>query len=326
MTRNRPFGLLSGWQTVPNHPEKHGNTVSSDGRVDETLKLAAVVVTYNRSAVLARTLEAIDKQDRAPDSTFVIDNASSDDTAEMLRGAFPGVRCIRLPENRGYPGGLAAGMEAATAAGFDGFWLMDDDSQPMPRALASLEAAAINAPGAGIIGLRGGRLRFGLIRHLHGLEELSRQRRLAAGVYKADFTLVDGALVLGPAVSSAGFPRSDFFMMMEDIEYGWRIRKAGLDVLVLDEELIHREHLGSGGDPEKLTLWRSYYQTRNHVRWAIESRSPAILFGCAARQLRFLAAGLRISDRRGTRVRCRLMGAWHGARGRMGRTLEPGSC
>jgi rhamnopyranosyl-N-acetylglucosaminyl-diphospho-decaprenol beta-1,3/1,4-galactofuranosyltransferase len=230
-----------------------------------------------------------------------------------------------LADNRGYPGGLAAGMEAAVRAGFDGFWLMDDDSQPMPSALAGLEAAALEVPTAGIIGLRGGTIRFGLIRHLHHLDELSKQPLVVPGVYKTDYTLVDGALVLRRAVEAAGLPRSDFFMMMEDIEYGWRVSQAGLDVAVLDEELIDRGHLGSGGGPEKSTLWRSYYQTRNHVRWAIDSRSPAILFGCLTRQLRFLVAGLRINDRRATRVRCRVTGAWHGVRGRMGRTIEPGS-
>ena len=44
-------------------------------------------------------------QTRPPDHVLVVDNASTDGTAEMLREEFPQVEVLRLPENQGGAGG-----------------------------------------------------------------------------------------------------------------------------------------------------------------------------------------------------------------------------
>lgn len=47
--------------------------------------IAAIVVTYNRKALLLECLEALLAQTRPLDALYVIDNASSDGTEELLQ-------------------------------------------------------------------------------------------------------------------------------------------------------------------------------------------------------------------------------------------------
>ena len=285
-------------------------------------RVAAVCVTYNRSAVLAETLRAAETQTRHPDDFYVIDNASDDATTDLLATDFPDVTHIRLDENLGPSGGLARGIEAARTDGFDAFWLMDDDSPPEAAALETLLAAAERGgERAGIVGCRGGVVRFGLIRHLDDPYQLV-DRRVAEGLYAVDFVLLDGSLVLRRAVDVIGIPPVDYFSMMEDVEYPLRARRAGFEVLVTGRDLVRRGHLGSAPGT---ALWRGYYQSRNHVRMALDFRSPSLIFGCAARQARFMVAALRAPDRRWERVKLRSRGIWDGLRGRMGRRVEPGA-
>jgi rhamnopyranosyl-N-acetylglucosaminyl-diphospho-decaprenol beta-1,3/1,4-galactofuranosyltransferase len=284
------------------------------------LRVAAVVVTYNRSAVLAETLRAVQAQTRPPDRVYVVDNAGDAGTADLLRTDFPDVTHLRMAENLGPCGGHAHGIATARADGFDAFWLMDDDSRAERTALSTLlDIAESRGNDAGIVGCRGGLVRFGLIRHLDDAR-LRQDRRVGEGPFPVDFVLLDGSLVSGQVVDAVGVPPASYFAMMEDVEYPLRARRAGFEVLVTNRDLMQRVHLGSAPGT---ALWRSYYQSRNHVRLALDFRSPILLFGCAARQARFMFAALRAPDRRWQRVKLRSRGVWDGLRGRMGRRLEP---
>lgn len=288
------------------------------------MKIACVIVTRNRCEVLRRTLSAVRGQLRQPDQVYVVDNDSQDGTARLLEG-MPDVICVRLSDNAGYAAGLTAGIREAWSSNSECFWLMDDDSAPRPDALLRLEGVAERETSAGIIGLRGGLLRGGMVRHLAGPEALASLPSPLPGVRRAGFVLVDGALLRRTAVEAVGPPRSDFFMMLEDIELSWRIGQAGMAVLVLETELIDRGHLGSVSASGQPSHWRRYYQSRNHVRWAIESGSVSVLTGCLRRQLRFVVFCLLSPRARRRRLAAHLRGIRDGLRGRMGRTVEPGS-
>src|SRR5689334_39589 len=109
-------------------------------------RVAAVVVTFNRRALLLESLAALDEQARRPDAVIVIDNASTDGTADALRDR-AGVELHRLARNTGGAGGFAYGIAAALRAGADLIWLMDDDPVPDADALAALLDARANYRG-----------------------------------------------------------------------------------------------------------------------------------------------------------------------------------
>src|SRR5262245_26374870 len=111
------------------------------------MQVTAVIVTYNRRALLLESLAATCEQSRRPDSVVVIDNASTDGTAEEVRAKFADVELVTLPRNTGGAGGFAYGMALALAGGADLVWLMDDDTVPEKQALAAMLEALDRYPG-----------------------------------------------------------------------------------------------------------------------------------------------------------------------------------
>jgi rhamnopyranosyl-N-acetylglucosaminyl-diphospho-decaprenol beta-1,3/1,4-galactofuranosyltransferase len=282
-------------------------------------RVAAVVLTYTRATALAETLRAARAQTRPPDRLYVVDNAGDDKTATLLRDEFPDAVHLPTGENLGV-GGRTYGIQAAREDGFEAFWIVDDDSPPLRGALEALLSAAERSTGrVAMVGSRGGVVRFGLIRHVDDVQRLTR-RRVGTDLFAVDFVLQDGSLLLGGAVDAIGLPRADYFLMMEDVEYPLRARRAGFEVLLVDRDLVQRRHLGS---TRGTGVWRGYYQSRNHVRMALDFRSPSLLFGCLVRQIRFFIAALMAPDRRWERVKVRWRGISDGFRNRMGRNVEP---
>jgi GT2 family glycosyltransferase len=136
-----------------------------------------------------------------------------------------------------------------------------------------------------------------------------------------DFTLVDGTLIPRRVVDAVGYPPEDYFMMIGDIEYTYRMTRRGFRIGVLERDRMRNAALGSSGGASGKHPWRAYYKARNQVRMAVEYRSPRLLAGCFARQL-YLLAGL-CARREWARARALAAGVVDGLRGRMGRTMEP---
>ncbi len=109
----------------------------------------AVVVTRNRRELLEECLRALAAQTRPPNRILVIDNASTDGTAETVRERHPEAELLPLPENLGGAGGFHVGLREAHAGGAEWVWLMDDDTIPEPGALAALLAAPAALHGLG---------------------------------------------------------------------------------------------------------------------------------------------------------------------------------
>ena len=133
--------------------------------------VCAVVVTYNRKTLLLECLEALRKQTRPLDAIYIIDNASTDDTPEVLLknnyipelppsnlektwensfliANFPikinnsrskiNIHYVRMNENTGGAGGFYEGVKRGYEKGYDWLWLMDDDVLPKRDSLESL--------------------------------------------------------------------------------------------------------------------------------------------------------------------------------------------
>lgn len=106
------------------------------------MKIAAVVVTYNRKEMLLETLAGVAQQSRAVDRIFLINNASTDGTSQLLEEKgileWENLEYHNLPENTGGAGGFSYGMQLAVDEDFDWVWTMDDDVEPDHTALEKL--------------------------------------------------------------------------------------------------------------------------------------------------------------------------------------------
>jgi rhamnopyranosyl-N-acetylglucosaminyl-diphospho-decaprenol beta-1,3/1,4-galactofuranosyltransferase len=108
----------------------------------KTVKIAAIIVTYNRKQLLIECLDKIIYQTKKCDRIFIVDNASTDGTKNFLREKGyldnPTIEYICLSENTGGAGGFYEGMKRAYEANYDWLWLMDDDGYPAPNCLEKL--------------------------------------------------------------------------------------------------------------------------------------------------------------------------------------------
>ena len=270
------------------------------------VEVCAIVVTYRRPETLRHTLRAIEEQTSPACQVIVVDNDADPSVQALLVEHHPTTRYVSSLSNVGYGAALAMGMRVAqTDYNPEWYWLLDDDTPPDAAALESARSVAATDAHAWVVANRGGRIVLGRIRH--GFADSHK-------VNRADFTLVDGALISRKAVVAAGFPRSDLFMMLEDFDYTTRIADNG-GLLLVRPARSTALLMGSS------STWRSYYQSRNHLRIAIERKSPAWIFGWGSRTLGLCLVDLKRG--RWPQLRFRLIGAWDAVCNRMGSERHP---
>lgn len=215
------------------------------------MKVLAAVVTHNRRELLGRCIDHLERQTRAPDQVLIIDNASTDGTAAMLRNR--GITFI-TQENCGSAGGWHRSIEYGLGNGFDAVWLMDDDGYPHEKALATLEAAMKpEVACASSVVLRedmpthfvfpfalldrlGFPVIFGVPRKLVTLDEL--RKTAAEGTYPFAY-LFNGALISLEAVRKIGNVNYEFYLSGEEVDYLFRLRSAGQVISVLKAVQFH---------------------------------------------------------------------------------------
>jgi rhamnopyranosyl-N-acetylglucosaminyl-diphospho-decaprenol beta-1,3/1,4-galactofuranosyltransferase len=218
-------------------------------------RVHAVVVTHNRRELLLACLEALARQTHELEGVTVVDTASTDGTTEALEAAEVRERLalehLRLTRNGGGAEGFHYGLRAALATGADWIWLMDDDCEPAPDALAELLAAPragdpdavllaplVVAPDGQVLPLNRGWLRRRWFKApLVGL---------APGDWARDELRVEHVSLVGPLVRADAArrtapPRRDFFIWFDDLEWSARLGRLGGLWLIPASRIVHRE-------------------------------------------------------------------------------------
>lgn len=255
----------------------------------------AVIVTYNRRLLLSRCLESLMKQSRTLDAIFLVDNASSDGTPEMLTKNgymknFPIEICsddfekesivenafnqgktkfyyIRMKKNTGGAGGFHEGVKKAYKMGYDWLWLMDDDAAPEKDALKKLcdycteenvyaLACVVKGDNGEIQLMHRGYFNFKNVFPLIQ-EPLSVDAYSKQDSIEIDFASFVGVLIHSRAINGIGFPKKEFFSQHDDLEYFMRLKKVGKVLLITNSIIIHEEQTNSSRI-NKNFLWRRF--------------------------------------------------------------------
>jgi len=237
------------------------------------VRVAVVVVTYNRVAALTACLDGLAAQTRTPDAVFVVDNASTDDTPGVLRARSDlALHVIRTEVNEGGAGGFNRGTRLAFEAGYDRIWLMDDDVVPAPDCLAVL----VQHPGPALMAVREdtrGRvvekaaLRFDLTdpRSIHPKRETVdhrwQQRSDMPVEVRIENVAFEGFMVDRSVVDSIGLPDPTFFIFYDDVDFALRARRAGFEILALRDARVVRQF--DFDQQHDLSSWKGFYMYRN---------------------------------------------------------------
>lgn len=110
-----------------------------------------IVLSHNKRAETLRCLESVRRLRYRPLEVLVVDNASSDGSAEAVAAEFPDVHLLRSPVNRGASGGRNLGVEYVTGR-FDSAYLLflDDDAVVDESLAGELVAVMRNDPAVGL--------------------------------------------------------------------------------------------------------------------------------------------------------------------------------
>lgn len=210
--------------------------------MNEKLRVAAVVVTYNRLPLLQQCLQALAAQCAHLEAIWVIDNASTDGTQTAVQAMHLENLVYRnTGKNLGGAGGFAYGVKEAAMAGYDALWLMDDDTIPERDALQKLLECDRKLEG------KYGWLSSRALAPDGTDQPMNRQR-------KTPYTDVEGytenqvPAVMASFVSlflrtdivkKFGIPIADFFIWSDDWEYTRRISKELPCYVASESRVVH---------------------------------------------------------------------------------------
>ncbi|MDR1330666.1 MAG: glycosyltransferase family 2 protein [Tannerella sp.] len=225
------------------------------------MKLSIVIVNYNVKHCLWQCLDSVARATRGMAAeVIVVDNCSSDRSAEYIKPAFPHVRYVENAENAGF---ARASNQAIRMAQGQYVLLLNPDTVVGEETLARTCAFMDAHPAAGALGVkmidacgrfhpeskRGFPTPWNAFCKMAGLARLFPRSRTFGGYHVRyldddaphEVDVLSGAFMLlrRHALERTGLLDEAFFMYGEDIDLSWRIRRAGFGVHYLPEPIIH---------------------------------------------------------------------------------------
>lgn len=209
-------------------------------------------------------------------TTIVVDNGSTDGSADAIAERYPRVELIRCAFNLGFAEGNNVGLRRALELGADYVFVLNNDTIVADDAVTELVAEAARRPDAGalcplvyfadppdLIWCAGATFdpRKGYSGRMTGYREPDR------GQYSTvrEVERAPGAAILVPrqVLERVGLLDGDLFLYYEDVEWSLRIRRAGYMILLIPSACVwHKVSVTAGGEHSPTA---AYYGTRNHL-------------------------------------------------------------
>jgi GT2 family glycosyltransferase len=247
--------------------------------------VVAVVVTYNRRELLETTLAGIAAGTLVPDVVVIVDNASTDGTADYLRTYAGPLKTdlVTLNSNVGGAGGFVVGMERAVLDhAADHVWIMDDDTEPQPGALReALDASEGYGAATGeypafiasrVVWTDGRDHPMNRMRPRIGASESARTAASRVGATQIRSASFVSVLIRAGEIRRHGLPIADYFIWNDDLEFTARISRHG--VALASSASVANHHTKVFGDAGADPGPRFYYEVRNKL-W-VYTRSNAL--------------------------------------------------
>lgn len=230
--------------------------------------VAAIVVTYNRKALLAKCIEKLQAQTKTLD-ILIIDNASTDGTESLFDKEIENIYYYNTGSNLGGAGGFSYGIKKAVEQGYDYLWILDDDTLPTPTALEELLRKDEELKGE-----------YGFLSSKvlwkdesicsMNIQKMTKWKQLKkfddeSSIQYASFVSL---FIKATKVREVGLPYKEFFIWADDWEYTRRISKTEKCYYV-PKSIVHHwcnSNVGANiitADPNRMDRFR--YMYRNDV-------------------------------------------------------------
>lgn len=224
-------------------------------------KVIAVVVSYNRQALLAECINALRAQTRKPDAILVVNNGSTDFTAVWLDSQSDVYHITQ--NNVGSAGGFNTGITWAYKNGYSWIWCMDDDGYPKSDALEMLlknEGIERSLLNCAVINKEDKKSFVWNTKNYATIDEVKEE------VINGIGHPFNGTLLHRSIVAKVGTPKSSLFLWGDETEYYYRItRRYSIPVKTVATSIHY--HPASAytykQDWDYKTSWKMYYYVRN---------------------------------------------------------------
>lgn len=301
--------------------------------------LTAVIVTYNRKELLSQNIEMLLKQTMTVDSIIIVDNCSSDGTYEYLKNCgwtTEPFLYLKTETNIGGAGGFYTGVKAAYEAGADWIVLMDDDGRMadehtmeiLYRAARKLydENRGERKLFVNALVQKGELLSF-KIDHMYTVVEAMMTAK--NGLIEGAANPFNGTLISRELVSDIGYPKKEFFIKGDEVDYKQRALDAGAYVGTVTEakyihprpETVEKTVLGVKVPFFVEAPWKEYYAARNFTyMYKLQEWYKGILF-----ELIFvkLLAVISLKCKKMETIKMLFKGVYDGWKGNLGVKVKP---
>ncbi|MDD5557258.1 MAG: glycosyltransferase family 2 protein [bacterium] len=304
-------------------------------------KICIIVLNWNGREETLACLRSLREIDYADYSVVLVDNASTDGSADEIERLHPEVRLIRNPVNAGFDGGNNIGILAALRDGAEAVLLLNNDTIVCPGILRAFADADRSLPRAGILGPKiyyherpsvfwwagcrrtasttGWLLSFtqeGKFREDHGQYDEIR---------KIDSVIGCAMYIRRRVIEEIGMLDERFFIYHEEYDFCQRAANVGWQCYFVPSARVwHKVSLSMGGaySPSLYYLW-----TRN---WLLVTRKQTpfilwpMLYAAYAREALWVYQGL-VDRGKEDAARASLAGAWNALLNRYGpvRNMRP---
>lgn len=248
--------------------------------------VAVVICNYNKKEYVMKCVESLKKQTVDSFDIYVVDNASSDGSADEIRKAYEDtVTLICNDENLGGSGGFNTGIKAAYEAGYKYIVLLDNDVILREDCIESFCSDMQTYSDIGIMGAKILKMdRPDVIQEFGSFVDFSEMRFQLAyenekdpdelpHINECDYVPACALMVRKELIEKAGFMPEENFIYYDDILWGMRCKRVGYKVAA-DSRAVAWHKGGGGVNP---TTFPNYYLIRNKTRFFAMNRDVAAL-------------------------------------------------
>ncbi|MFD2116978.1 glycosyltransferase family 2 protein [Paenibacillus yanchengensis] len=214
--------------------------------------ITIVMLSWNRRNDVRESLNRIRQIQYSPIEVIIVDNASSDETPEMISNEFPEVQLIALSENIGIEA-YNKGFEAAKGKYIV---IIDDDSFPAFDAINKMVERFEEDPLLGAVAFD--------VRNFYHYDEVSVTTAVQAqteAISSQYFMSFNGAGVgiRAELFREIGYYPGEFFLYNNEMDTAFRIWDKGYHIKFFSDIVSYHKY-----SPVNRTSWRApFYYTRN---------------------------------------------------------------
>jgi GT2 family glycosyltransferase len=246
--------------------------------------ISVVVLNWNGSQVLDQCLKSLYDQTYRPLEILVVDNASTDDSVDLIKKGFPGLKLIVNKQNLGFGGGNNVGIQASQGSYI---MMLNNDTRLDPRCIEELKRGIEKEDRYGACASKI-LLQYednlidaaGIVVCPDGLS-IGRGRLEKGDLYDDEvevfFASDCACLYRREMLEDIGLYDEDFFAYADETDMGWRAQLAGWRCLYNPKAVVYHLHSASSGTYSPM---KAFLVERNRI-WVAVKNFPIslLLFG-----------------------------------------------